>query len=123
MNIKTKLSTLWIIILFNLLFADILSIFVAMEYPDSIHILGEVKTTMAIAAIITNIPIIMIFLSRSLSRKNNRLANSIAAILSLVFVIGGGSSAPHYFICAGIEVICLLIILKTVLSWKEENHN
>lgn len=121
MNIKVKLSTLWIIVLLNLLFADILSIIIELINKNTLDILGEVTFTMAITAIITNIPILMIYFSRSLSYKANRILNMIASCITILFVVGGGSLLPHYIICASIEVVTLIIILKTAWKWKEVN--
>ncbi len=121
MNIKVKLSTLWIIVLLNLLFADILSIIIELVNKNTLDILGEVTFTMAIAAIITNIPILMIYFSRSLSYKVNRILNMIASCITILFVVGGGSLLPHYIICASIEVVTLIIILKTAWKWEEFN--
>tara|TARA_B100000809_G_scaffold249300_1_gene280406 strand:+ start:5699 stop:6091 length:393 start_codon:yes stop_codon:yes gene_type:complete len=120
MDTKTKLSVLWIVVLFNLLFADILSIMVALVNKNTLDdILGEVTTTMAIAAIITNIPILMIYLSRSLDFKINRILNIIAGFITMVFVFGGGSLAPHYIICASIEVMLLILIINTAWKWVD----
>jgi hypothetical protein len=116
---KAKLSTLWIVVLINMLFADIFSIMIELVDKNTLHIPGDVKIIMAIAAIVTNIPIFMIYFSRVLPYKPNRLANIIAGILTILYVVGGGDMAPHYIIIATIEVICLLFII--VNSWKWEN--
>jgi hypothetical protein len=71
---------------------------------------------MAVAAIVTSVPILMIYLSRILPYKSNRPANMIAGIFTIIYVTGGGSLTPHYLIVAGIEVVILLIIV--VKSWK-----
>jgi hypothetical protein len=123
MDTKAKLSTLWIAIMFNLLFADILSIMIELVNKNTIDIIGEVTTTMAIAAVVTNIPILMIYFSRVLPYKLNRIANIIAAILTIIYVIGGGSLNPHYIICAGIEVVLTLIIIWKVWVWKNADLN
>ncbi len=64
MDIKIKISTLWVVVMLNIIFADILSIMVELVSKNTLDILGEVKITMAIAAVITNIPILMIYFSR-----------------------------------------------------------
>lgn len=122
MNEKVKLSTLWIVVLINLLFADILSIIVELVNKNTLDVLGEVKQTMAIAAIITNIPILMIYFSRSLNYKTNRILNIIASCITILFVIGGGSQLPHYVICASIEIVILIIIIRTAWNWKENDN-
>jgi hypothetical protein len=120
-DIKIKISTLWIVVMLNLIFADILSIIVELVNKNNlIDILGEVEVTMAIAAILTNIPIFMIYLSRVLPYKINCSLNISAAILTLIYVIGGGSLTPHYIICGAIEVIVLLYIITTAWKWVDK---
>jgi len=119
MEIKTKLSTLWVVIMLNLIFADILSIMIELVNKNNIEIIGnDVATTMAIAAIITTIPISMIYLSRSLPYHINRIVNILAAFLTITYVIGGGSFTPHYIIIATIEVVLLFVIIFKALKWN-----
>lgn len=61
----------------------------------------------------------MIILSRVLSYKINRWTNMIAAIITILFVIGGGSAYLHYIFIASIETICLLIIIWNAWIWKD----
>ncbi|MBI9039304.1 MAG: hypothetical protein JEY97_14305 [Bacteroidales bacterium] len=118
-DLKVKLSTLWIVVMFNMIFADIYSIVVELVNKSAIDNSGDIKTIMAIAAVVTNIPILMIFLSRILKYKTNRLANIIAGFLTIVYVVGGGNIAPHYIIAATIEVVLLLIIIINAWRWTE----
>jgi len=118
---KVKLSTLWIVVLINMIFADIFSIMVELVNKDTLHIPGDVKLIMAIAAIVTNIPILMIYFARVLPYRPNRLANIIAGTLTIIYVVGGGDMAPHYIIIAIIEVICLLLIIVNSLKWENAN--
>jgi hypothetical protein len=116
-DVRVKLSTLWIVVMINMIFADIFTIMVELVNKNTLGELpGDVKMVMAVAAIVTNIPILMIYLSRILPYKSNRLANIIAGIFTIIYVTGGGSLTPHYIIVASIEVIILLIIV--VKSWK-----
>ena len=115
-DIKVKLSTLWIVVMLNMIYADIYSIMVELVNKNTLDIPGNVKTIMAVAAIVTNIPILMIYLSRVLKYEANRWANIIAGVLTIIYVVGGGDLSPHYIIVASIEIILLLIIL--VNSWK-----
>ena len=121
MDMKVKLSTLWIVVLINMIFADIFSIMVELVNKDTLHIPGDVKLIMAIAAIVTNIPILMIYFARVLPYRPNRLANIIAGTLTIIYVVGGGDMAPHYIIIAIIEVICLLLIIVNSLKWENAN--
>ena len=119
MNIKEKISTLWIVVMFNMVFADILG-FIA---PGSIQgmldgsIPGFELTQwhLLIFALLLEIPIIMIFLSRVLSNIANKWTNIFAAIITIVFIVGGGSTDLHYIFFAGVETICMLYIIR--LAW------
>ena len=90
------LSTLWIFLLFNMVFADIFSFMYPgymAEIVSGAPIDGLVITPafLLIAAMVTEVAILMVFLSKSLNPEVNRLANIIAAVITILFVIGGGS--------------------------------
>jgi Sec-independent protein secretion pathway component TatC len=117
---KVILSTLWIVVMFNMLFADILSFMV----PGS---LKEIMTGTAtefqitqglllIFAILLEIPIAMIFLSRVLKYRANRWVNIIASVITIAFVTGMGTTDLHYIFFATIEVVSMLLIIW--YAWK-----
>jgi hypothetical protein len=114
MNIKEKLSTLWIVVMFNMLAADIFSIFVA----EGIQISQEL---LLIGAVMLEIPVLMIFLSRVIDCKINRWLNITASVITILFVVGGGSLYLHYLFFASVEVICMLFIIKYAWNWKKNN--
>lgn len=119
MDMKVKLSTLWIVVMFNMAFADILSFM--LEYSTG-HT-PEVQATqglMLIAAIMLEIPIAMIFLSRVLKYRANRWANILAGAITIAFVIGGGSTYLHYIFFAAIEVLCMSLIIWYALKWPKQ---
>ncbi len=119
-NTKMILSTLWIVVMMNMIFADILGFMLPGALAEIMTGYGgAVKLTQAamlIAALFLEIPIAMIFLSKVLKHKTNRLFNIIAASITILFVVGGGSLTLHYIFFAGVEVICMLAII--ILSWK-----
>ena len=124
MDIKVKLSTLWIVVMLNLICADILSIMIELVNKNTLDIIGEdVKVTMAVAAVITNIPILMIYLSRALPYKTNRISNILAALVTIFYTVGGGSLLPHYLIIGSIEVLLLLIIIWSAWKWTNPQEN
>ncbi len=116
---RIKLSTLWVVVLINMIFADIFSIMVELVKGNTLDIPGNVETVMAIAAIVTNIPILMIYLSWVLPFKSNRIANTTAGILTIIYIIGGGSLSPHYIVIAGIEVAVLVLIMRIAWKWPD----
>ena len=122
LDIKSMFSTLWIVIMFNMLFADVLTLFISENLQELVAGTTAVEITpnlLLVMAFIIEIPIVMIFLSRVLKYKFNRLANIIAGVITILFVAGGGSMEPHYIFFASIEVICALLIIKLAWKWKE----
>lgn len=71
---------------------------------------------MLVFAVLLEIPIAMIFLSRVLRDKVNRWANTIASAVTILYVIGGGLLTLHYIFFATIEVAAMLLIIR--YSWK-----
>ena len=112
-NKKTAIiSTLWIIVMLNMAFADIFSfMFPAVAAPFPIT-----QKIMLGFAIILEIPIVMIILSRLLKDKVNRWVNTIASVITIAFVIGGGSLTLTYIFFAAMEIVCMAIIIW--LAWK-----
>jgi len=119
MDTKVLLSALWIVVMINMLKADILSLFIPGTLDELVRFAGETPITQLMlgGAIIMEIAIAMIILSRVLPYRVNRWANIITGVLMIVFVIGGGSSYPHYIFIATVEVICLLIIIWNAWKW------
>lgn len=117
--IREKISILWIVVMINMIFADVLSFMLPGFLNDIITgntPLGITQEILLVFAVILEIPIIMIFLSRVLKDKANRWANIVASVITIIFVIGGGSLALHYIFFATIEVIILVLIIT--YAWK-----
>ena len=115
---KITLALLWITVMILMIFADIFSIILELEVGNQIEIPIDVKTAMAIAAVVTAIPIFMIVLSWVLPYKINRLANIVVGIFTIIYILGGGSLVPHYIIIASMEIALLASIVVISLRWK-----
>jgi hypothetical protein len=117
---KTLLSTLWIVLMINMLKADILSLYIPGTLDELAKFAEETPITQLMlgGAIMMEISIVMIFLSRILKYKANRWANIIVGIMTILFVVGGGSPYPHYIFIATIEVLCLLLIIGIAWKWR-----
>jgi hypothetical protein len=122
---KMVLSTLWIFVLMNMIYADILNT-LKPGYLSELENVGQNMSgeTVLFFAFLMEIPIVMILLSRILNRKSNRIANFIAAPLSILWVIVpsivmSSSSTPlSYIFFATIETLSMVFILW--YSWKWE---
>jgi hypothetical protein len=121
-DITAKLSTLWIVVMFALLTADVLSSYIPGASEEMAEFAGETPITllMLVAAIMNAIPIVMIYLSRVLRQRANRWANIIAPMITIVYVIGAGSMYPHYIVLATIEVVSLLLIIWYAWRWSAQ---
>lgn len=120
-NTKVLLSTLWIIVMINMAYADILGLFIPGTLEEVAKTSVSTGTTipqlMLGGAIMLEIPIAMILLSRVLKFKVNRWANIIASVITIAYVVGGGSTTPHYIFIATIEVVCMLLIAWFAWKW------
>jgi Sec-independent protein secretion pathway component TatC len=121
-NVELKFSLLWIVVMFTMVFADI----IGLMNPGTLENMtnGEVgiQITQGILlafAVLLEIPIVMIFLSQVLEYKVNRWANILASVITILFVIGGGSPFPYYVFFASVEVACMLVIIRTAWRWPE----
>jgi len=122
MDVKIKLSILWVVVMLNMVFADILSFML----PGFLNTLINGETDIIISqglllifAILLEIPILMIFFSRVLKYRINRILNIVAAVISIVFVVGGGTFTYHYIFFTFVEVVCMVFIIKYAWEWKE----
>lgn len=115
---KVLLSTLWIVVMINMLMADILSLFIPGAADEVAKFAGgtPIAQLMLGGAVMMEISTAMILLSRVLKAKANCWVNIIASIITIVFVVGGGTSYPHYIFLEVLTVICLLVIIWT--AWK-----
>ena len=114
---------MWVFIMFNMVFADIISFMypgalkeILTGYAGSIHV---TPGFLLAAAVVTEIPIAMIVLSRVLKHGANRWANIVAAVVTVAYVIGGGSlNQSHYLFFAAMQVGCALLIVWSAWTWR-----
>ncbi len=120
-DIKVLLSTLWIVVMINMLKADILSLNIpgaAEEVAKTAASAGaSIPQLMLGGAIIGELAIAMIILSRVLKYGINRWVNIVVGIITIAYIWGGMASYPHYLFIAGVETICLLLIIWYAWKW------
>jgi len=116
-NTGTRISTLWVVVMFNMVFADILSFIKRGALQELWAGQAGVQVTqglLLVFAVLLEIPIAMIFVSRILKPEANRWANTAAAVITTLFVVGGGSIDLHYVFFATVEIACLALIVRFV---------
>ena len=119
---RTLLSTLWVVLMLNMIYVDVLTQNIPGSHEEMLAFAGEtpIPLLMLFAAIMIEIPILMVLLSRILNWGINRWVNIVAGILMIVFVVGPeiGNPAvnPHYLFMGAIEVLCMLAVI--IVSWR-----
>jgi hypothetical protein len=113
---RPKLSALWIVVLFNMLFADVLNL-ITPAFAEPVDIAPGLLLTFAV---LLEIPIAMVFLARFLPRPANRRTNIAACAITIVFTIAGGTLNLHYAFFATVEVACMLLIAHQSWRWPAE---
>jgi len=95
--------------------ADVLSLYIPGVHEELAEFAGDtpIETLMLFGAVMIIIPLAMILLSKVVNNlKVSKWLNIVAAVITIAYVVGGGSTTPHYFVLAGVEVICMLMIIK-----------
>ena len=122
---RTLLSTSWIFLTVNFIFCDV---FTLMHAEDLRNLLegkaGDMEITQEFLlafAIIMEIPMLMILLSRMLPRRINRMLNLVAGIF-LAFIqtwsLTVGEQTLHYVFFSIVEIATLLYIVWTAWRWR-----
>ena len=119
---KVLLSSLWIAVMINMLKADIFSLNIpgsAEEVARTAASAGaSIPQLMLIGAIMGQLGIAMIILSRVLKYGINRWVNIVAGIVTIVYIWGGAASYPHYIFIATVETLCLMLIIGFAWTWR-----
>jgi hypothetical protein len=126
-NTKERLSVLWIFVLLNYLYADVIALFAIAGSGNSFG--GLSPWALMGSAVLMEIPIGMILASRLLPFRANRLANIIAG--SIVTLVNGfltyvpplagwgrPPAFPEYLFFATIETVCTSVIIWQAWTWS-----
>lgn len=128
MNTKDKLSAFWLFATLNYLYCDVVTVMDPSKLNQFVS--GSVngfqisQGFLLGAAILVEIPIAMVLLSKILQYKVNRWANIIAGIVMTVvqfFTLFGSSPTNYYLFFSIIEIFTTLFILFYAWRWNERN--
>jgi len=115
---KAILSTLWIFVMFNYLYADLVMMIVNPEIYQ--RAAGKMTGGVVLGfTVLMEILIIMVLLSRMLRYQENRWANIIAGVLGTAFVaLTLSPRAPAFYLfLSAIEIACTLFIVWYAWTW------
>jgi len=126
-NTKIKLSTLWIFVMFNYLYCDVMTLMDPVLLPQfmkgSVAGFKITEEFLLGAAILMEIPIAMILLSRVLDYRANRWANIIAGSIKTVVMAAtmfmGDGPELYYLFYGIIEIACTSYIVWYAWKWTE----
>ncbi len=122
---KILLSTLWIFAILNYLYCDIMGIMdvnLLKQYlTGNVNGMEMNENFLLGAAILMEIPIAMVLLSRLLNYKANRWANIIAGIIMTLVQIASlfaGAPTKYYLFCSIVEIATTIFIVGCAVQWK-----
>lgn len=122
---KVILSTLWIFVTLNYLYCDVLSLMdseLLKQYLSGTVEDLELNASFLLAgAILMEIPIAMVLLSRILKYRANRWANILAGAiktLAMIMTLFIGKAAYYYLFFGCIEIATTSFIIWYAWQWK-----
>ena len=121
-NVKAKLSALWIVIMILYIYNDMFSLFkpgVLQSMLDGY--MGPFLASQGglfAAAVLMAIPALMIFLSLVMKAKVNRIVNIVVSILYIGVMITSLIGEWYYYIFMGaVEIACNILIIVLAIKW------
>ncbi len=128
-DMRVALPTLWVFMVLNYLYCDVLSLLDPANLKDVLagHAAGgSVQITpefLLASAVLMEIPMAMIPLTRVLGHGPSRWANVAAAAFMAVVQVGSlgvGTPTAYYLFFSAIEVGTLALIAVLALRWVED---
>jgi hypothetical protein len=114
---KVKLSLLWIFVILNIAYADILSLMDPTSAIRKVMAGAPLPAGGLVAgAILMETAIAMVILPWLLNYKVNRWVTIIVGALNILAVVTGGHG-PYYVFFATVEVACMLLIIWFAWKW------
>jgi hypothetical protein len=127
-NVKAKLSALWVALMFFYLYNDVISFYRRDMIEDVLsgELAGAQVSQLFLfgAAVLMAIPIFMVFLSLALPARANRWTNVIVGIFHAVVLIATvlvpGEIWAHYALYMALEALFIVLIVWTAWRWPRQ---
>jgi len=127
-DVKMKLSALWVALVFFYLYNDVISFFRRDIIEEALSgEMGGMQVTQTLlfgAAILMAIPIFMVFLSLALPAKVNRWTNIIVgifhAVVLLITLLVPGETWAHYALYMILEAVFIALIVWHAWKWPRQ---
>ena len=117
-DMKAKLSTLWIFATLNYIYCDVVTLF------DKAGTFNYNQGFLIGAAILVEIPIAMVLLSRLLRYKASRWANIITGTLMTIIqavTLFVATPTPYYAFFSIIEIASTIVIVWYAWKWNQSS--
>ena len=122
---QAKLSTLWIVYLFNIIFRDIHEFvepgFIQQVMTGTFNGTQITEQLLLLGGFVAEIPIAMVLLSRLFPYGANRWSNIIAAIICIAFEIMNGTTDLDDTFHMVIEIAVLLFVIWSAWRWRNSS--
>ena len=122
---KKILSTLWIFVTLNYIYCDILSLMdheiLSQFLTGNIDGMTITPGFLFAGAILMEIPIALVLLSRILKYRVNRWANIVGGLIKTAAMIGSmfaGVPSSYYLFFGSIEIACTIFIIWYAWTWS-----
>ena len=126
-NVKSKLSALWVAVMFLFIYVDYFSLYepgVIEDIMAGVVWKFDITQTWAFSAMVMmTIPALMIFLSLALNARVNRWTNVIVGGLYIVIVIGNviGETWAFYILGSVVELMLLVLTVGYAWTWPKSD--
>ncbi len=122
---RVKLSTVWLFAILNYLYCDVVSLMdsgMLKQYlTGTINGLEMTRGFLFGSAVLMEIPIAMVLVSRVVTYKVNRWANVVAGALMTVVQSASlvvGTPASYYVFCSALEIAATVYVVWTAWRWR-----
>ena len=123
-NVKMKLSALWVALMLLYIYADWFSLFRTGQIEKMMEgLMGPFPVTqgsLLVMSILMIIPAVMVFLSLTLKPKVNRWANIILGVLYTFVNISNliGETWVYYIFSGVVEILFTILIVGYAWKWR-----
>lgn len=125
-NVKLKISALWIAVMFCYVYGDYIQIYVPGMMAKAMEVNATTETQLQFFAIavLMVIPSVMIFFTLVLKPNFNRWLNIILSTLYIILLIGSNLTETwaFYLFLTAIEVLISVAIIWYAWKWPRSGH-
>ena len=124
LDTKAILSTMWIFVLLNIIFRDIHEIVTPEFLEKTLNSVQPTEGLFLAAAIMLEIPIAMVFLSRILKYGLNRWANILTGLLTILLTVTNNTTPDlDDIFFAIVEIAGALLIIWVAWKWRQQEDS